>query len=178
MCQNNIPLKPQDFTASAYVLSKNADRILLMLHKKIGLWLAPGGHLEGWEVPHEAALREVREETGVQARIVNPYFELGVHNKMETQLPTPLFVWEHRIFDRETGKQQVHEHLDLCYLAQALDESVVVNEAESEGVQWFTLEQVQQLETTEAVKKVCAFVLGQLCGAIEQKVTGASAINI
>lgn len=38
-------------------------------------WCLPKGHLEGAETPEEAAVREVAEETGIDAEVVQP---LGV----------------------------------------------------------------------------------------------------
>lgn len=68
-------IKPQrHFVATAYVVFQK--RTLLLLHRKLGLWLPPGGHIDEGELPEEAALREVYEETGLRARIVRP---LGVH---------------------------------------------------------------------------------------------------
>ncbi len=55
---------PVHVTGSAIVLD-GAGRTLLHRHKRLGLWLQPGGHVDPGEVPAEAALREAREETGV-----------------------------------------------------------------------------------------------------------------
>jgi 8-oxo-dGTP pyrophosphatase MutT (NUDIX family) len=54
------------FTATTYVVNDGAT--VLHDHKRLDLWLAPGGHIDRDELPHEAALREVREETGLDAR--------------------------------------------------------------------------------------------------------------
>lgn len=47
------------------------DQVLLMKRNKepnLGLWVAPGGKIEKDEAPYECASRELREETGLQAR--------------------------------------------------------------------------------------------------------------
>jgi len=41
---------------------------VLMIRDRYGRWTFPKGHIEAGETPREAAVREVREETGVQAR--------------------------------------------------------------------------------------------------------------
>ena len=53
-------------------------QVLMMLRRKqpnLGQWTAPGGKLEWDEAPHETCIREMREETGVEAR--GPYIPLG-----------------------------------------------------------------------------------------------------
>ncbi len=57
---------PTHVTGSAVVLDPRG-RVLLHRHKRLGLWLQPGGHLDPGESPAEAAMRETREETGVVA---------------------------------------------------------------------------------------------------------------
>src|SRR5271156_4090897 len=54
---------PNHFTASGIVIE--LDHILLVHHRRIGAWLPPGGHIEEHELPHETAIRETKEETGV-----------------------------------------------------------------------------------------------------------------
>ncbi len=44
------------------------ERVLLVDHRKAGLWLPPGGHIEPRELPESAAVREAREELGIDVR--------------------------------------------------------------------------------------------------------------
>jgi 8-oxo-dGTP pyrophosphatase MutT (NUDIX family) len=53
----------RDFTVAVFVVHR--DRVLLHMHRKLGLWLPPGGHIEPNELPDEAAIREVEEEAGI-----------------------------------------------------------------------------------------------------------------
>jgi 8-oxo-dGTP pyrophosphatase MutT (NUDIX family) len=57
---------PTHVTGSAVVLDDD-DRVLLHRHKRLGIWLQPGGHLDPGETPAQAAVRETLEETGVRA---------------------------------------------------------------------------------------------------------------
>jgi 8-oxo-dGTP pyrophosphatase MutT (NUDIX family) len=93
------------FTASAVVVDAAGERTCLVQHAKLGRRLQPGGHIElGDEGPPQAALREVREETGLEVRL-HPY------------APRPLDVDIHEIPEREG--EPAHLHLDLRYLVVA-----------------------------------------------------------
>jgi len=49
--------------------------LLVRAKKQLGQWIFPKGHVEGGESPEAAALRELREEAGVEGEVVAP---LGV----------------------------------------------------------------------------------------------------
>lgn len=58
---------PLHVTASAIVVDslENPTHTVLHLHKRLNIWLQPGGHIESGESPAEAAMREAVEETGL-----------------------------------------------------------------------------------------------------------------
>ena len=94
------------YTASAVVLD-DADRMLLVHHNKIGQWLYPGGHIDSNEDPAQAALREVREETGIQAVIIGePAFS---HPAVRSHA-APWAIIEMDVTDSKVG---AHRHIDL-----------------------------------------------------------------
>ena len=57
---------PVHVTGSAIVVGPRG--VVLLKHKRLGLWLQPGGHIDAGETPWDAALREAREETGLDVR--------------------------------------------------------------------------------------------------------------
>ncbi len=57
---------PVHVTGSAIVTGPRG--VVLHLHKRLGLWLQPGGHIDAGESPAEGALREAQEETGLAVR--------------------------------------------------------------------------------------------------------------
>lgn len=62
------PATPPKHLVSYFVLiDEEAQRILLVDHKKAQLWLPPGGHVEPGEHPADAATRECFEELGIRA---------------------------------------------------------------------------------------------------------------
>ena len=106
------------FTATGYVVNPARTRMLLIRHRALGLWLPPGGHLEADEIPHEAALREVLEETGITARLVpllGPPAAAASVGVFELPQPWVMLHEDIPAFAREPA----HVHLDLCYLLEA-----------------------------------------------------------
>jgi 8-oxo-dGTP pyrophosphatase MutT (NUDIX family) len=105
---------PVHITTSAVVIGPRGT--LLHLHKRLGLWLQPGGHVDPGEHPADAILREVREETGLS----------GTH---PPEGPRIVHVDVH---DGGRG----HTHLDLRYLVLA-DGDPLPPDDESQLVRWF-----------------------------------------
>lgn len=56
--------------AFAIIFNENQTKILLVKRKDVPLWTLPGGGIEVEETPAEAAIREVKEETGLNIKIV------------------------------------------------------------------------------------------------------------
>lgn len=88
-------------TASACVIDAYHESVLLVHHRLTGRWQFPGGHVEPGEYPHETALREVQEETGVEARLfvsagIPHIFDepIGEPTVIMTRLPRPWEVYE------------------------------------------------------------------------------------
>jgi 8-oxo-dGTP pyrophosphatase MutT (NUDIX family) len=101
-----------NFTASAFVLNPHRE-VLLVHHRKLGVWLYPGGHIEFGETPDDAALREVAEETGIHPDLIGERDEtLTDAHAGATALHRPYRVLCEFINDRIDP----HYHLDLIYL--------------------------------------------------------------
>ena len=102
-------------TASAIVISDDRRRVVLHKHKRLGLWLQPGGHIDAGETPWQAAHREAREETGLPVGDVDPVLvHVDVH-------PGP----------------RGHRHFDLRYVVTSPQVPPAPPEGESQDVQWF-----------------------------------------
>ena len=56
-----------DFCAETFIVYKNT--VLLRKHDKLKRWLSVGGHIELYEDPSEAAVREVKEEVGLDVEL-------------------------------------------------------------------------------------------------------------
>ena len=105
---------PVHITASALVVGP--EGVLLHRHKRLGLWLQPGGHLDPGEPPLDAAVRETLEETGLR----------GVPRSAEVA-----HIDVH-------GGGLGHVHLDLRFVLEAAG-APRPGADESPAVRWFTL---------------------------------------
>jgi 8-oxo-dGTP pyrophosphatase MutT (NUDIX family) len=129
------------FTASAFVLTPER-RILLIEHRKLGVWLYPGGHIESQETPDAAVVREVREETGVAIEILCPPDRaLDDASAGVTALHTPYRI----LCEYIPEANDPHYHIDLIYLCTPLDEQTVPS-AERAGAAYFTSQESEQLK--------------------------------
>ncbi len=102
----------RDFTVAVFVV--HANHVLLHPHKKLGLWLPPGGHIDAPELPDDAAVREVQEEAGIRIELVG---ERGV-DLQGSGMPLQLVRPEGIQLETITAD---HQHIDLIYFARVTD---------------------------------------------------------
>lgn len=116
---------PVHATGSALVVG--ARGIVLHRHKRLGIWLQPGGHVDPGEAPWEAAAREATEETGLV--VTHP-----------AGGPRLAHVDVHR-----GAKERCFLHLDLRYLLLAGDDDPQPPDGESPDARWFTLDEAAEV---------------------------------
>jgi ADP-ribose pyrophosphatase YjhB (NUDIX family) len=127
-------------------------RVLLHFHPKLGLWLPPGGHVEYGELPDDAAVREVLEETGVRCRLVG---ETGVSVEYPRQLIRPFGI---QVEDIRPGVQ----HIDLVYFAVAEADGAAISEelAARDRVGWYSAEELAELGANDEIQQWVSKELG------------------
>ncbi|MFI5314100.1 MAG: NUDIX hydrolase [Myxococcota bacterium] len=112
-------------TGSAWILSPDRTCFLLTHHRKLGRWLQLGGHADGDPDPVEVALREAREESGMEA------FQLAVLGP--ERLPFDVDV--HLI--PATASEPAHLHHDIRHLLVAAPGQELRISSESHDLRWF-----------------------------------------
>ncbi len=141
---------PAHLTASAAILDPAGRRLLLVLHRKVGRWLQPGGHCEAGDATlGAAALREAVEESGISAlELVPGILQVDRH-------PAPC------------NPRVVEEHLDVRYLVLAAGDAVPSVSSESDDVRWFSWDALpDDLEPT--ILEMLAAGRERLGGAVGQ----------
>lgn len=99
----------RDFTVAVFVIDQG--RVLLHWHRKLSRWLPPGGHVEPNELPDEAAIREVAEETCQVIRLLGERGLDIADPGLPRQLIRPIGI---QLEDIALG----HQHIDLIYFAE------------------------------------------------------------
>lgn len=140
----------RDWAVSAFVVWR--DSVLLHRHAKLGLWLPPGGHVEPGELPDEAAVREVLEETGVAVALVG---ERAVATSGPRQLVRPRGVQLETIAPG-------HEHIDLVYLATPVEPYGGALDGGEGGFGWYTRSAAAGLGLTEEMESWVELALHEL----------------
>ncbi|MBS0652608.1 MAG: NUDIX domain-containing protein [Verrucomicrobia bacterium] len=136
----------RQFTATAYILEEN--RVLLHFHKKLGKWLPPGGHLEENETPPECAIREAKEETGLDIAIIQDE-RLWVTCWNASSFERPFLCLLENIPPYKD--QPAHQHIDFIYLGKPVGGFLTPETDDSAGLRWFTLEEALSLKTDEEI---------------------------
>jgi len=127
-------------TGSAWILSHDGAACLLTHHKKLGLWLQPGGHADGDADVLAVALREGREESGIA--------------ELEALSPEIFDVDVHEIPARKGEPAHLHYDVRFALVAPAGAEFVVSEE--SHDLAWVPRAEVAHYNTDDSVLRMAA----------------------
>ncbi len=158
----------RQFTGTVYILHEN--RVLLIYHKKHQKWLPPGGHLEENELPHEGAIREAYEETGLRVEIIEQE-NIHIDRPNAKSISRPFLCLLENIpeYCKNDRIEPAHQHIDFIFLARPTVEPLclIENPHETEGLRWFSREEIEALQGDvdlfEDVKNTILFILTQAC---------------
>ena len=132
----------REFTVAVFVV--HDDRVLLHYHRKLNMWLPPGGHIEPAELPDDAAVREVAEETGVRVALIG---ERALSLDYPRQLVRPAGIQLENI-------SPGHQHIDLVYFAVPVDSNATLGAGEvcEPGTGWYALNELVALGANEEIQ--------------------------
>lgn len=107
-------------TASAWLLSKDGSKALLMHHAKLDRWCQLGGHCDGDSDVLAVAIKEAQEESGINgiAPVSLQIFDIDIH-----QIPA-------------NSREPAHDHYDVRFLLQVTSDESFVQNAESKELRW------------------------------------------
>lgn len=123
-----------DFTVAIFVVE--GDAVLLIHHRRLGRWLPLGGHIELDEDPEAAAVREAREESGLEVELLGerpPTTGPGTR-----ALIAPRFLDIHRITD-------THEHIGMIYWARPRSGAARLAPDEHWDIRWCRAQDLDEL---------------------------------
>lgn len=129
-----------DYTAEVFIVHK--DKVLIRKHDKYGMRTCPGGHIELDETPQEAAIREAKEETGLDITLYTKHQAFKWIYDNQTELIPPVYMNIHRIWESK------HHHIGMIYFWYSETDIVIpIHESDaSHNRRRMTLEEVQSAE--------------------------------
>lgn len=148
------------FTVTAFVSTPQAT--LLHWHRKVGLWLPPGGHIEPGEDPVQAVLREALEETGLEIDILHsaPCYQFTE----PPQVTPPVTIMVEPM--EESNEGPAHQHIDMIYFARPPAAGIAIDEP----WRWISREQLARNEPIVAES-------GESCISEDVRVLGIASID-
>jgi 8-oxo-dGTP pyrophosphatase MutT (NUDIX family) len=170
MSHSLVPL--QALTTSVIVVDPSMRRILCVRHPRLNKWLFPGGHIEEGELPHDAALRELREEVGISATLID-WCDLPIWSEAgNSRLPAPFAMIEEGV-PRGTGTAE--RYVDFVYVGLAKHLSLAL-ETKIVDAGWFDSEGLALLDATFPIREMANVVLQRLPSLLHNIRHGIDAI--
>ncbi len=133
-----------DFTVDVFIVYKN--KVLLRMHEKHHRWLVPGGHIELDEDPVEAAIREVKEEVGLDITISSGH--MSPPDDFTKPLPAPSYMGRSKVND-------THEHVFMVYFATSNSDCIsdsVIDHEKGVEIKWCTKEDLENMDLIPNIK--------------------------
>ncbi len=127
------------FSASAFLVNKKRNKMVVVYHIINDGWIYPGGHADGDDNLLSVAVREVEEETGLKAKILDENIYAIQSAPVKGHIKSGKYV-------------SSHIHFDVLYLMEADDRiPLKYKENESKGVKWISFEEADD-------KTMCDFI--------------------
>lgn len=131
----NAPVANSLVPAASVVVVDDAGRVLLQRRRDNGMWALPGGSMNIGESLPDCAVRETKEETGMDVEVVGI---VGTYTS-----PRHVFAYD---------DGEVRQEFSVCFLARPLAGRLAVS-AESTDVGWFELREIDDLPMVPSIRK-------------------------
>jgi len=142
-----------DFTVEVFIVYEN--KVLLRFHDKYKLWLSVGGHVELDEDPNQAAIREVKEEVGLDVELFEKLKPFDLESDKYKELIPPYFLNIHRIND-------THKHVSMTFFARSNSDKVTSTYEGDKSDDWVWLTKEEIESKTDLEKQVKFYALKAL----------------
>ena len=125
-------------TASCWLISRDGRRVLLTHHKKLNKWLQPGGHCDGDHDVIRAALKEAREESGIEdwEIVMDKVFDIDIH-----LIPA-------------RKNEPEHYHYDVRFLFRAVKNEEYIVSDESHDLAWVDIDSLADYTDEESMHRM------------------------
>lgn len=127
-------------TGSAWVLNPARTHTLMMHHRKLDLWLQPGGHADGDPDIVQVVLKETSEESGI------PLSEISLMDENIFDVDI------HTVFPSEHDHK--HEHFDVRFLVEIDDRLEIPGNSESHQIGWISLDEVSHFNNALSLRRM------------------------
>ncbi|MGW5531780.1 NUDIX hydrolase [Streptomyces xanthochromogenes] len=121
--------------AASAVVVDNSGRILLQRRSDNGMWALPGGAMNLGESLPDCAIRETREETGIEVEVTGI---VGTYTN-----PRHVFAYD---------DGEVRQEFSICFLARPVAGRLAISD-ESTDVRWFEPDEVDALPMVASIRK-------------------------
>ncbi len=133
-----------DLVVAGYLVHEG--KVLLIFHRKLQLWLPPGGHIEKDEVPDDAVIREFKEELNLDVELLGKN-DVPMAGNIKRQLAVPFYVNVHSVGD--------HDHCCFYYLCKPRGmQNLKLNTSELDDFRWFSAEELKQDRVPADVRNI------------------------
>lgn len=138
------------FTASAFVVNKERNKMVVVYHIINDGWIYPGGHADGEEDLLKVAVREVEEETGLKVRVLDDNIYAIDSAPVKGHIKRGKYV-------------SAHLHLDVIFIMEADDKiPLKYKEDESKGVKWISFSEADNETMCDFVRPIHRNLINKL----------------
>lgn len=138
------------FTASAFIVNKERNKMVVVYHIINDDWIYPGGHADGEEDLLKVAVREVEEETGLKVKVLDDNIYAIDSAPVKGHIKRGKYV-------------SAHLHLDVIFIMEADDKiPLKYKEDESKGVKWISFSEADNETMCDFVRPIHRNLINKL----------------